>query len=72
MSVRLIYADYLEDHPDQVDDIMTEAAAICHKSGALDGTERDRIVEQVITRRMEASESGRAIAAFVARARRTA
>lgn len=72
MSVRLIYQDWLDDHPEQADGIYTEAAAICHESGDLDGTERDRIVEQVVTRRMEASESGRAIAAFVARARRTA
>ena len=71
MSVRLIFQDWLDDHPGEVDDIMTEVAAICHESGDLDGTERDRIVEHVITRRMEASESGRAIAAFVARARRT-
>jgi hypothetical protein len=67
MSLRLIYRDYLDDHPDEVDGIYTEDAKICREVGAQGVCERDRVVEQVIARRMDASESGRAIAAFVAR-----
>lgn len=70
MSLRIIYQNWLDDHPDQRPAIVAEAKLECLKLGAMSSAAKWRAVEDAVRRRMLAEFTANQVSALISGAKR--